>query len=65
MARLRNSFAGKCPCRKFVPAGKGWVIARKIVCADCAAEVLGAEDEEREAMSLDRGDPIYGFEEGY
>jgi hypothetical protein len=45
-----------------VAPGIGFVIGRRITCADCGGEALGARDWEIEEMRAPYDDnPIYGF----
>lgn len=64
---IRNSFHGRCQCGTLVKPQTGYVIGRRIWCADCSGEALGArEQEEREDVErYERyGDrPIYGFDD--
>ena len=63
----RNKFRGQCRCGRFVKPEGGFVMGRRIVCADCGGAALGAEEEERNELAAyheDR-DPIHGFDDAY
>lgn len=60
---IPNKYQGKCPCGKMVLPGKGFVIGRRITCANCGGEALGAREQEieEERGRYDEYPPIYGF----
>ena len=58
-----NKFGGRCPCGQTVPPGRGFVLNRRIVCADHGGEAQASRDEDRAAMADTYDDrEIYGFD---
>ena len=60
---IRNKFHGRCACGRLVQPYEGFVMARRIVCANCGAEALGAAENEQQERSAGYEDPIYGFDD--
>lgn len=61
-----NKFTGRCSCGILVPAGKGYVLNRRIVCAEhgeIAADADVMFDPDEGLHDDYRGVGMYGFDE--
>lgn len=60
---IRNKYHGKCSCGAIVEPGKGYVVGRRITCADHADIMRDAETALNRSDGPDYSDRQYGFDE--